>query len=48
MIPIAHSAHWLVNVAYLLPFLAFLVWLVLTTVRDRRQADREASEAPDD
>jgi len=48
MLPIAHTSHWLVNVAYLLPFVAFLTWLVVTTVRDRRRAGREASETPED
>lgn len=44
---IAHSGHWLVNVAYVLPFVVFLTWLFVTTVRECRQSGREAQEAPD-
>lgn len=39
--PLAHSAHWLVDVAYVLPFVGLLVWLFVTTRRDRRRAARE-------
>ena len=38
MIPIAHAGHWIVQVAYFTPVLAFLVWLGWVTVRDRRRA----------
>jgi hypothetical protein len=38
-IPIAHAGHWLVTVAYFLPVIAFLAWLVVTQVRDRRRGD---------
>jgi len=40
LVPIAHAGHWLVNVAYLAPVLGFLVWLGLTTWRDRRAERR--------
>ncbi len=36
MMLIAHAGHWLVQVAYFLPVVAFLVWLGITTVRERR------------
>ena len=35
-LPIAHSGHWLVTVAYFLPVVAFLVWLGITQFRERR------------
>ena len=43
--PIAHAGHWLVQVAYFLPVLLFLIWLGVTVVRDRRE-DSEPG-APD-
>lgn len=36
MVPIAHSGHWLVQVAYFAPVVIFLIWLGVTVVRDRR------------
>jgi hypothetical protein len=37
MVPLlAHVGHWLTTVAYFIPVVAFLVWLVVTQVRDRR------------
>ena len=44
---IAHSSHWLVNAAYVMPFAVFLAWLFVTTVRERRQAGKEGRDAPD-
>jgi len=44
---IAHTSDWLVNVAFVLPFLGLFVWLFITTVRGRRQAAREARDAPE-
>ena len=38
--PIAHAGHWLTGVAYFLPVVAFLVWLAITQVRERRRQDR--------
>ena len=37
MIVIAHPGHWLVQVAYFVPVLAFLLWLAITTIRQRRR-----------
>ena len=46
--PLAHSGHWLVDVAYVLPFAGLLIWLFLTTIRERRRQEREAAgEGPD-
>ena len=35
---IAHSGHWLTSVAYFLPVVAFLIWLAVAQVRERREA----------
>jgi hypothetical protein len=37
MTVIAHAGHWLVSVSYFLPIVAFLVWLVVVQLRDRRR-----------
>ena len=37
MIVLAHAGHWVVQAAYFLPVVAFLVWLAITTVRERRR-----------
>lgn len=34
---IAHASHWLVNLLYMAPVIAFLIWLGVTTVRERRR-----------
>jgi hypothetical protein len=34
---IAHPGHWLVDVAYFLPVVVFLAWLVVTQVKERRR-----------
>jgi hypothetical protein len=33
----AHPGHWIVNAAYFLPVAVFLVWLIVTQVRERRR-----------
>ena len=33
---IAHAGHWLTTIAYFVPVVVFLGWLVVTQVRDRR------------
>ena len=38
MMVLAHPGHWLVQVAYFVPVLAFLAWLAFTTIRDRRRS----------
>jgi hypothetical protein len=35
--PIAHAGHLITTIAYFLPVVAFLVWLVVTQIRDRRR-----------
>ena len=40
MTPIAHAGHYLTSIAYFLPVVAFLVWLLITQIRDRRDRDR--------
>jgi len=36
MPPLAHAGHWLVQIAYFLPVVMFLIWLGVTVLRDRR------------
>ena len=43
-IPIAHTGHWLVQVAYFLPVVGFLAWLGWTTLKERRTKGDEAGE----
>ena len=33
---LAHAGHWLVQIAYFLPVVLFLIWLGVTVLRDRR------------
>ncbi len=44
----AHAGHWLVQAAYLLPVLAFLLWLAFTTLRERRADRTRAQEGEPD
>ncbi len=37
MFVIAHAGHWIASLLILLPTVAFIIWLVLITVRDRRR-----------
>jgi hypothetical protein len=37
---IAHAGHWLTTIAYFVPVVVFLGWLVVTQVRDRRSRTR--------
>jgi preprotein translocase subunit YajC len=34
---IAHAGHWISSLLILLPTVAFIIWLVLITRRDRRR-----------
>jgi hypothetical protein len=43
MLVLAHAGHWVSSLLILLPTVAFIVWLVLITVRDRRR-ERGGSE----
>jgi hypothetical protein len=35
---IAHAGHWLTTVAYFVPVIAFLIWLLITQIRERRRS----------
>jgi hypothetical protein len=37
---IAHTGHTLTTIAYFVPVVAFLVWLLVTQVRERRGRGR--------
>ncbi len=37
---IAHAGHWITTVAYFLPVIAFIVWLAVTLLRQRRRSRR--------
>jgi hypothetical protein len=37
---VAHAGHWITSIAYFVPVLGFLIWLGLTTWRDRRRQRR--------
>ena len=43
--PIAHAGHWLVQIAYFLPVVLFLIWLGWTVLRERRSERDETDEA---
>jgi hypothetical protein len=33
---LAHAGHWLTSIAYFVPVVAFLVWLAVTQIKERR------------
>ena len=37
---IAHAGHWLVSLAYFIPVIAFIAWLAVTQIRERRSRSR--------
>ena len=43
MIPLAHAGHWTTAVVEVAPVLALLIWLLITTWRERR---KEGGEPP--
>ena len=46
MTQIAHAGHYLTTIAYFLPVVAFLVWLAVTQIRERRRGrDRTAPDS---
>jgi hypothetical protein len=46
MTQIAHAGHYLTTIAYFLPVVAFLVWLAVTQIRERRRGrDGTASDS---
>ena len=36
MTSFAHAGHWLTTIAYFVPVVAFLVWLLVTQIKERR------------
>jgi hypothetical protein len=42
---LAHAAHTITTIAYFVPVVGFLIWLVFITIRDRR-ARRRGGESP--
>jgi hypothetical protein len=34
---LAHAGHWLTNIAYFIPVIAFLIWLGVTQAKERRE-----------
>jgi hypothetical protein len=38
MTPLAHAGHTLVTIAYFLPVVAFVLWLAITQLRERRRS----------
>jgi threonine/homoserine/homoserine lactone efflux protein len=42
---VAHAGHWITSIAYFVPVLGFLIWLGLTTWRDRHR--QRTQEDPD-
>ena len=47
MLLLAHAGHWAVNLAFALPAIAFVVWLAVVQVKDRRK-QRASHESPED
>jgi hypothetical protein len=45
MTPVAHAGHWLVNIAYAMPFLILLVWMAWNRIQERR-GKRKPEEIP--
>jgi len=38
---IAHTSHWLVSAAYMLPVVGFLGWLGMVTYKERRAGSED-------
>ena len=41
MLVFAHAGHWIESLLILLPTVAFIIWLVAITLRDRRRQRQE-------
>jgi membrane protein implicated in regulation of membrane protease activity len=41
----AHAGHWLVQLAYFVPVVLFLLWLGFTVLRERRAGSEPPGEA---
>ena len=44
MTPLAHAGHWLESIVYLVPVGGFALWLIVTSVRDKRRRSRDETE----
>jgi uncharacterized membrane protein (GlpM family) len=40
---IAHAGHWAVSLAYLVPVFALIVWLAVSTLRERKRLRMKAN-----
>jgi hypothetical protein len=38
---LAHAGHWIVNIAYFVPVLAFVGWLARAELKERRAAEKK-------
>jgi hypothetical protein len=36
MLYFAHAGHWITGIAYFIPVIAFMVWLAVVQIRERR------------
>jgi hypothetical protein len=45
MLYLAHAGHTLTTIAYFVPVVAFIAWLVVTQLRERRRNRAEATDA---
>lgn len=43
LIPLAHSGHWTGSLPFTVPIIGFALWLIVTTVKERRR-ERAAEE----
>ena len=39
---VAHAGHWLTTIAYFLPVVAFLAWLQITQIKERRRGGSDS------
>jgi hypothetical protein len=39
-LPLAHAGHWIAQLAYLVPLILIVGWLVLGRLRERRERRR--------
>ena len=39
--PLAHAGHWLVELMYVFPVLAIVVWISVRAILDRRRGDSD-------
>ena len=40
-LPLAHAGHWLVEIMYVMPVLAIVVWISIRAIIDRRRGDSD-------